>query len=85
MSVKLIRKIARRATQLRAAVGVENDTKSTEMDIAAVHTRICKLRLQELLDADDFNFCHDVFGIERHLNRKKIELTDCFRPRFGAH
>lgn len=33
------------------------------MDIVAVHNHICRLRLTALLNADDFNFAHDVMGI----------------------
>jgi hypothetical protein len=36
------------------------------MDVEAVHNNGCPLRLQELLDADDFNFFHDMLGIQRY-------------------
>ena len=35
-----------------------------------------------LLEADDFNFAHDVFGIIRHMDRTTGKLTDFFSPRF---
>lgn len=36
------------------------------------------------LDADRFNFAHDVGGIRYHLDRNTGELADCFRPRYSA-
>lgn len=53
------------------------------LDISCVHVGPCPLRLEELLNADDFNFVHDVGGIWRHLDRDKFELRDCFIPRFA--
>lgn len=42
------------------------------------------LRLEELLNADDLNFTHDVCGIQRHLNRQTKKMEDCFVPRFAS-
>jgi len=53
-----------------------------EMDITACHKNGCPLDLQRLLDADDFNFAHDVFGIRRHLSRTTGKLENHFLPRF---
>jgi hypothetical protein len=53
------------------------------MDITACHCNGNALKLQELLDADDFNFAHDVFGINRHLARRTGAMLDCFLPRFA--
>lgn len=60
------------------------DRSGATMDLIACHNHGCKLDLQALVDADDFDFSHDVYGINRHLNRKTGELTDCFLPRFAA-
>jgi hypothetical protein len=54
-----------------------------QMDLAACHCNGCPLQLTELLDADDFNFSHDIFGIRRHLNRTTGKLDDRFLPRFA--
>lgn len=35
-----------------------------------------------LLEADDFNFLHDLEGISRHMDRSTGRLGDCFVPRF---
>lgn len=34
-----------------------------------------------LLEADDFNFMHDLGGISRHINRETGALENHFRPR----
>ena len=52
------------------------------MDIDATNEN-CPLRLKELLDADDFNFYHDLIGIGNNLNRKTKKLENCFLPRFA--
>jgi len=54
-----------------------------QMDVTACHVNGCPLKLQELLEADDFNFSHDIFGIRRHLNRETGQLENCFLPRFA--
>lgn len=54
---------------------------AVEMDVIAVHANGCPLDLQKLLDADDFNFAHDVDGIYWHLDRTTGRLTDHFLPR----
>ena len=35
-----------------------------------------------LLEADQFDFIHDVAGIHRHMDRSTGKLGDCFSPRF---
>ena len=54
------------------------------MDLTAVQANGCPLKLRELLDADKCDFCHDIVGIQRHLNRRTGMLGDCFTPRFTA-
>jgi hypothetical protein len=38
-----------------------------------------------LLDADDFNFLHDIHGICDHIDRVTGVLGGCFLPRFTKH
>lgn len=56
---------------------------SIHMDIIATHANGCPLRLLGLLEADAFNFTHDVCGIRRHLNRNTGKLENCFVPRYA--
>jgi hypothetical protein len=79
----LISKIADRAVELFAKFSVREKKMNIFMDIDNVH-KICPLRLKELLEADDFNFSHDIGGIQRHFNREKLRLENCFVPRFAA-
>lgn len=53
------------------------------MDVSAVHANGNPLRLEALLDADDFNFAHDMSGICNCLDRDTGKLTRHFRPRFS--
>lgn len=85
---ELIRSIALRAYGIatRKAGGVREGMPKLQdwmMDITAVHANGCRLRLDELLKADDFNFTHDVFGIHQYLDRQTGVLGRCFVPRFA--
>ena len=80
------REIAERAVRVARKAGVRDATfRDFWMDILGAHCNGCRLRLEELLQADDFNFAHDVFGIRRHLNRQTGEIGGCFVPRFAEH
>jgi len=79
----IIRKIATRAVAMSAKAGHKWELSDAVMDLTCAHND-CGLRLDELLAADDFNFAHDVFGINRHLDHETLELKDHFRPRFAA-
>lgn len=68
----------------RAAVQLGSDLLTTSMDLTACHLHGCALRLTALLEADNFNFAHDVLGIARHIDRETGELRDCFLPRYSA-
>jgi hypothetical protein len=54
------------------------------MDITAIHCNGTPLRLADLAAADDFGFFHDVYGINRHIDRDTGTLTGFFLPRFCA-
>lgn len=81
---ELIDRIANRALNLAIQHGIRNTKQDFQMDITAVHANGNPLRLRELLEADEFDFVHDVFGIYRHLNRETGELEGFFLPRFSA-
>lgn len=75
---EIIVRIAQRAVRLFNA-----NYQDTMMDITCVHLNDTPLRLQDLLEADDFNFAHDINGIARHLNRTTGKCMHCFLPRFA--
>lgn len=76
---KIIRKIAQRAVRELKI----RDRIDFEMDIVATHCNGCPLRLKEFMEADDFNFFHDIIGIQNNLNRKTGKLEGFFVPRFA--
>ena len=43
----------------------------------------CVLDWQRLLDADDFNFIHDISGINHCLDHETGEFKNCFIPRMA--
>ena len=77
---KIIMAIAKRAQGIE---GLYGNIMHVSMNISACHANGCPLDLQRLLDADDFNFCHDVAGIDRHINRDNGQLENFFLPRFA--
>lgn len=80
----VIRKIAYRAISLAREHRSRLDLIGITMDISATHANGCPLRLDSLLEAGDFDFMHDVYGINRHLDRQTGRLSDLFRPRFAV-
>lgn len=80
----VISKIAARAVCLALDAGVAYKHQDAMMDIEACHSNGCPLKLHELLEADDANFGHDVFGIRRFIDRETGKLTQSFCPRFAS-
>jgi hypothetical protein len=76
----LIVDIAKRAEEHGA---LQYDRMSLIMDIETAHEQF-KLRLNELLAADDVNFLHDIVGIQNNIDRKKKEIGNCFVPRYAT-
>ena len=58
--------IASRVSQIDPTYSVQD----AEMDIIATHANGCPLRLDQLLNARDGDFAHDIFGIRRFLDRQ---------------
>jgi hypothetical protein len=79
----LIAEIAKRAVILAHKLGKDYDCTTVSMDVTACHANGNPLRLDDLLKADDGNFGHDVFGINRFIDRSTGKLTDFFRPRYS--
>lgn len=65
-------------------MGYDRDRTSRLMDIESADKHF-NLRLDDWLVADDFNFAHDLFGIESNINRNTFPSTDFgfFVPRFA--
>ena len=58
------------------------DRMSLMMDVEAVHAEI-GLKLDELLNADEANFTHDIVGIQKNLDRESKKLQNFFLPRYA--
>lgn len=78
-----IERIVDRACLMAARAHSPRDRMTLEMDLIACHMNDTRLDLHALETADDFNFSHDVFGIERHINRDTGKLERFFVPRFA--
>lgn len=85
--MELESKIAHRTILLAKKLGIPCEKKGIimdiEMDIDACHNNGCPLKLTDLLNADDQNFAHDVFGIRANIDRTTGKLLNCFLPRFA--
>lgn len=82
----LIRQIVARAVKLNPLLAPDTQVEPMDMsmDITACHCNGCRLRLTELLEADDANFGHDVFGIRRFIDRTTGMMDPGkFWPRFA--
>lgn len=51
------------------------------MDLDACNSNGCPMDFDKLLSAPKFDFCHDIAGIHRHINRQTGQVEDCFLPR----
>lgn len=80
----LISRIALRAARWARDHGGFWSVLDASMDVTAAHANGCPLRLADLLDADDSNFAHDVFGIRRYIDRNTGHIVGGFWPRFAA-
>lgn len=59
------------------------DEQDIQMDLEACHCNGCPLRLDDMVQADDFNLMHDISGINVHLNHDTGKLEGWFLPRFA--
>lgn len=50
------------------------------MDLTACHCNGTALDFEKLLEFDDFNFSHDIFGISGHIDRNTGKLLNSFLP-----
>lgn len=78
---KLYVKIAERAEKENLYKGERDELL---MDIESADLKF-NLRLTEWLNADKFNFAHDLYGIINHIVRENFPATDFgfFVPRFA--
>lgn len=75
-------KICERAERMKIDTG---DRMGTLMDIESADKKF-NMRLDDWLQADDFNFAHDYCGIQNNIKRGEFPATDFgfFLPRFAG-
>lgn len=79
----LIVDIAARARRAAQKVNVDYPECDAHMDIEATHCNGNPLRLQELYEASDAHFNHDVMGIRKFIDRDTGKLMGGFTPRYS--
>lgn len=72
--------IVRRVEALYPHFKIDRLALMMDIEAAILHT---PLDLDRWIASDNFNFMHDVHGIQSSLNRETGELENCFRPRFA--
>lgn len=77
----LIMEIVKRADEMGIMM---LDRLSLSMDLKVANQEF-NLRLQELLNADNFNFSHDVVGIQNNINRATKQMENFFVPRYATN
>ena len=78
---ELCYKIAERAMEMGF---YENNKTTAYLDITNA-AKYWHMRLEEWLNADDFNFSHDIVGIYENIVRQyPVEFTNYFVPRFAG-
>ncbi len=79
-NIKLIVDIAKRAEKLNLLMF---DRTSLIMDLEFANEEF-DLRLDDFLNTDNFNFSHDIVGIQQNINRQTREMEGLFVPRFAG-
>jgi hypothetical protein len=59
------------------------DRMSLMMDLEVAADEF-NLRLDDLLGADNFNFAHDINGIQQNINRQTKKMENFFLPRYAS-
>ena len=77
--ITVVAKIIERADTMGL---LSNDRLSLLMDLQVVNNQY-PLRLYDMLAASDFDFVHDILGIQKNINRNKLCVDNCFIPRFA--
>ena len=75
--------IAKRAEEMELYNG---ERMKLLMDLESADN-VFNLRLEDFLNADDFNFSHDVLGIMSNINRSEFPAKDfgLFVPRYAGN
>ena len=81
---ELIERIAIRARKLLEFHGKFVPPGSIKEELIITHQEICPLRLRDLLEANDFDFLHDITGMRDHINMLDASFRNGWWPRYAA-
>lgn len=81
---RIIHEIAEMAVRAAQDYGFDYNLLDATMDLTACHANGMKLNLEKLLNAPEEDFCHDVFGIRRYIDRFTGKIDGCFVPRCAS-
>jgi hypothetical protein len=77
----LLLKVVDRA--LREIRDYPDEPRTLIMDLNAAHCNGCPIDFAGLLEADDFEFAHDIVGIRKHIDRSTGQVLGFFTPRYA--
>jgi hypothetical protein len=80
-SKKLIKIVDRAKSKLGS---IAYSYREMMMDLTACHANGCRLDLDAMITASEFDLMHDVLGIRQHLDRKTGRLLNFFEPRLAV-
>lgn len=75
-------KVVQRAVFHYSQFGVVLDPVRLTLDLSAVKTLIPNICFKALLESEDDDFAHDIFGVVKNLNRETGHLENNFLPRY---
>ena len=78
-----VARVVDRAQALARAKGGKIDRMGLTMAFVTAHANGWDIDLDGLLEARDFDFAHDVFGIGHHLDRDTGNFSNHFLPLFA--
>lgn len=82
MQIEELKRMRRAQAIVKRAVKLDLNRHPNHISLC-MDIELSPINHARLLEFDDFNFTHDVLGIQQHLNRETLQFDDCFVPRCG--
>ncbi len=82
--VNQINKVIQRVTDLGMLANIPSAAENFKSVLIGTHCNGCPIDFKALLGFDDFNFKHDIFGIDKNFCNKTGRLLNHFLPRSAA-
>ena len=84
----LVEIITVRAIQFTRMLGYKTEQYSKitiQTTLEAVHMNGNPLDLQSFYNANDVDFCHDIFGIINNINKNTLKIKNNFKLKFSLN